>query len=369
MTDAELEQRILDGAPGASIVARNGLAEGTAAQRKARRLGSVLGSQPAVPADLLDTAAIPDDSAVRTELLARYTRLLKVASLLEDELLARAAGISASDQREALILAARWGITVVHQVTDTLADRVQRAAEALRERIDRSPQPADIADLDAARLGTEIAELAAPEGQLAVLSRIKLSGWPTAFSAAPDLDHEWLAVNAAVREPLARLEVEQLDGLLATGAAPFTAWTNRPGDPWQASVPESESGAKPATRLVAVYGLDGVLPPVPGDPAALPTIAAGLVDSWGETVPDVDQATTAAFGFNAPAARAPQAILLVAPPVETEPLTTNVVVAAVGDARKLARVRMATPAGLSRLATVLPLMMLPGSGVTALPLT
>jgi hypothetical protein len=254
-------------------------------------------------------------------------------------------------------------------VNDTLAGRMRRAAEGLQQRIDRSPVPAEIADLDAPRLAAEIAELAAPEGQLAVLSRIDLSGWPTAFTAAPQLDSAWLAVNAAVREPLARLEGEQLEGLLAGGEGPFVAWTNRPGDPWQVSVPASASGAKAATRLIAVYGVDGILPNAPGDPAALPTIAAGLLDSWGETVPDVDQATTAAFGFNAPAARPPQAILLAVPPDESTPLTTDVLVNAVADARRLAHARMATPGDLRRLAVGLPLMMVPGSGVTGVPLT
>lgn len=368
LTDRDLEQQLLSVAPAGSILLGDLTAEGTLAQRKVRRLASALGRQPAVPADLVDDATTPDDSAVRAELLSRYTRLHNVAGLLQAELAARASGGTEEIRNEALILAARWGVTPVVKVDDTLAERVQRAAEALQERIAHAPLPADIADLDAPRLAAEIAELAAPEGQLAVLGRINLSGWPTAFSAAPELDGEWLATNAAVREPLSRLEGELLERLLAGEDPPFVAWTNRPGDPWQVSVPTSASGAKPATRLISIYGVDGLLPDEPGDPALLPTIAAGLLDSWGETVPDVDQATTAALGFNAPAARSPQAILLAVPPDETTALTTGMLVSAVADARRLARARMATPSDLSRLAAAIPLIMLPGSGVTGVPL-
>jgi hypothetical protein len=369
LTEAELERMILDHASPDSAIAGTVPAEGTVAQRRARQLAVALGRQPAVPADLVDTATFPDDAAVRSELVERYARLRTVAQALQAELAGRAAGGTESNRIEALVLAARWGISPVIQVGDTLAARVQRAAEALQQRLDRTPLPADIADLDAPRLAAEIAELASPDGQLVVLGRIDLAGWPTAFTAEPELDNAWLAVNAAVREPLARLETAQLDGLLSGGTPPFVAWTNRPGDPWQVDVPESDSGARAPTRLVAVYGTDGLLPDRPGDPFALPTVAAGLLDSWGETVPDTDQATTAAFGFNAPGARAPQAILLVVPPEPETPLTSDTVARAVENAHQLARARMATPAALSRLGAALPATMLPGSGVTGVPLT
>ena len=47
---------------------------------------------------------------------------------------------------------------------------------------------------------------------------------------------------------------------------------------------------------------------------AEPIVAVGLIDSWAEAVPRRRQRTTAVFGFNAPAARPPQAILLAVPP-------------------------------------------------------
>jgi hypothetical protein len=127
----------------------------------------------------------------------------------------------------------------------------------------------------------------------------------------------------------------------------------------------SPNGLKPATRLIAIYGPAGVIPP---NPAALTTAAVGLLDSWGETVPDVDQSTTAAFGFDAPAARAPQAILLAVPPGEDETLIPSVLVDILSETRELARARMAVPDDLHAFSAALPLMMLPASGATAVQL-
>jgi hypothetical protein len=115
---------------------------------------------------------------------------------------------------------------------------------------------------------------------------------------------------------------------------------------------------------VAVYGPADVDPTNPAQ-----QVAVGLLDSWGETIPAPNQSTSAAFGFNAPAARAPQAILLAVPPVVSDPLTTETLVGIVADTRQLARARTATPDDLGQLATALPLMMLPAAGATAVRLT
>jgi hypothetical protein len=361
LSEEELASLVLATAPEGSTVGVPEPAEGAEAQRRARRIIDILGRQPATPADLVDTGAIPSDDAVRAELRERYERLRDAADLLIDELGVRATSGTAAEQREALLLAARWGITPAVQVEATLQERVSRARDTLQERLNVAPDAAGATALAAHQLATTIAELAAPEGQIAVLSRIDLGGWPTTFTAAPTLDQDWLTLNAPVRESLARLEAYQLDARLQQRPA-LAAWTNRSNDPWQVNVPATATGAVPASRLVAIYGPEGVLP---DDPADLTTVAVGLLDSWGETIPDVEQATGAAFGFNAPAARAPQAILLAVPPVETEPLTPEVLVDIVAEARELAWARMASPAELHAFKAALPLMMLPASGITA----
>ena len=363
LSEEELARLVLLAAPEGSVL--DGLPEppeGAEAQRHGRQLIDILGNQPAAPADLVDTGATPPDDAVRAELRERYERLRNVAALLIDELGVRATSGDAARLREALLLAARWGITPAVQVDDTLEERVSRARDALQERLNAAPDAAGVTSVAAHQLAAAIAELAAPEGQIAVLSRIDLRGWPTTFTATPTLDQDWLTINAPVRVPLARLEAYQLDATLQRRPA-LKAWTNRPNDPWQMNVPAT--GAAPASRLVAIYGPAGVLP---DDTADLATVAAGLLDSWGETIPDVEQATRAAFGFNAPAARAPQAILLAVPPVEDEPLTPEMLVDIVAETRELARARMATPAELHAFDALLPLMMLPASGITAVEL-
>jgi hypothetical protein len=365
LSEEELTLRLLAAAPEGSTVEAPEPPEGVEAQRRSRRIVEILGRQPAVPEDLVDTGAFPPDGDVRAELRERYERLRNVANLLLPELQAAAASGEAARQRTALLLAARWGITPAAQVDDALDERVVGAHDALRERLAAAPDPAGVATLAADQLASTIAELAAPEGQVAVLSRIDLSGWPTTFDAAPALDREWLTVNAAVREPLAGLEAYQLDAELEELWPALSAWANRPDDPWQKAVPATDGGAAPASRLVAIFGPEDVLP---GDPANLTTVAAGLLDSWGETVPDPEQATMGAFGFDAPATRAPQAILLAVPPVENEPLTPSVLVDIVAETRELARARMATPADLHAFDSALPLMMLPASGITAVEL-
>ena len=219
-------------------------------------------------------------------------------------------------------------------------------------------------------VNVSIAELAAPEGQIAVLSRIDIGGWPTIFSADNDLDEQWLSIISAVRSPLARLEAHQLDAsdMLGNRWPPLSRWSNRPHDPWQRGILGHVPGTPvPPSRFIAVYGPQGVLdndPAVPSIP-----VAVGLLDSWGETIPASEQATAASFGFNAPAARAPQAILLAVPPVADEPLTTETLVQIVAETRRLTRARMASPDELSRFGAALPFMMLPAAGATMIELT
>lgn len=365
LSEKDLARLALNTAPTGSTLGTIVPPEGVEAHRRARRIMSILGQQPAVPTDLVDTGALLDDSDVRSELIQRYQQVREVAELLNAELQDALVLGDHTRLNQGLVLAARWGITPAVQVGDQLEERVALAQTALADRLNRSPVVADVVELSAVDLARVIAELAAPEGQIVVLSRINLSGWPTAFAAAPTLDEEWLTVNAAVREPLARLETHQIDALLTGLWSPLSAWTNRPDDPWQINEMPSPNGFKPSTRLVTIYGPAGI---IPANPIALTTVAVGLLDSWGETIPDVEQATTAAFGFNAPAARAPQAILMAVPPVEGESLTTPILVDILVETRELARARMAVPEELNAFSAALPLMMLPASGATSVQL-
>jgi hypothetical protein len=166
------------------------------------------------------------------------------------------------------------------------------------------------------------------------------------------LDDTWLTVAAAVRPALARLESHQL-----TAAQPFAAWANRTADPWQTS-------AQDARPLVAIYA-DPALNP--GAAGAL--VAAAALDQFDEVIPAADQRTGAAFGFDAPAARAQQAILLAVPPSTAPPLDQATLAQILVETRELAHARMARPVDLdSQFWGLAPTCLLPAAGAIATPL-
>jgi hypothetical protein len=104
------------------------------------------------------------------------------------------------------------------------------------------------------------------------------------------------------------------------------------------------------SRLIAAYGTPNVL--------AGPRVAVGALDNWGETVPEPRHTTQAAFHFNAPGARAPQAVLLAVPPVIDQPLDSATLIDTVRETRELAMARMAAVEDLGNLDNVLPFSML-----------
>jgi hypothetical protein len=225
-----------------------------------------------------------------------------------------------------------------------------------------------VAVLDAGAEAAALAELAVPDGRLAILARIPTADLPALQALAPDastglsgFDAEWVSTVAAVRQPMARLELLQLEAALDPATAPFRCWSDRRDDPWQTTVQPGPDGRRPASRMVALFGPQGVLSGA--------DVALGLVDSWGETVPETEHLTTAAFGFNAPAARAPQAILLAVPPNASRVLDTAALVHMLAETRLAARARAADPGELAAAAAALPSAFLPATGPTAVELT
>jgi hypothetical protein len=156
--------------------------------------------------------------------------------------------------------------------------------------------------------------------------------------AAPD---RWLARMSRVRP-----RVGLLQDALATGAAsaaladrgtagrlrvsqwpqPATATV----EPW-AALPTT--GAPPAARTSLVF--EGA--------AAIDrsgSIAGLLVDEWVEVVPSDHETTAVTFGYDAPGATAPQAILLGLPPATPHGWNAAAVEAIVLDARRLSLLRL-----------------------------
>ncbi|MYS95588.1 MULTISPECIES: hypothetical protein [Streptomyces] len=322
------------------------------------------------------------DAGVLADLRTRYTTLRDSAQRLIDELAAARAGGDASALHQALFRALRWGVTpladdndpralyrlltqdpgIVADLTPVAVILAQRAEEAMRARLNAAPAPNTEEPL-----GQAIAELAAPSGQLAVLSGIDAGDFAQAaglHTEAPDpsLDTEWLTVAAAVRPRLAAVEALQLTATYAGGDFPgFTGWTSSPGDPWQTTALEDlrrrrqEAGSQrdAMPRFVAAYTV--------GSPAWAKgqRIAASLLDAWSETAPNSDQVTTATFGFNGPAARAQQAILL-AVPSDLDAgygarLDTPELIEVLAETRELAHARAADPDAIGSYLAAVPM--------------
>lgn len=101
------------------------------------------------------------------------------------------------------------------------------------------------------------------------------------------------------------------------------------------------------------------------------TLAVAVLDSWSEMVPAKRHIVEAAFGFNAPSSRAPQAILLAVPPDELRPLDGETLAHIVLEARQSAHARMATTDDIAPYAALFPFAMLPAqqpTGVSMRPL-
>ncbi|MFC6064374.1 hypothetical protein [Streptomyces ochraceiscleroticus] len=343
-TGAHLERLAADAA-GAPLATR----VGSARHDRAVRLALLLGQSPATAQALADDSAPEvapaDDTAVRL----RYRRVRTVAQAL----LARLRSDSPADRQAALAAARRWGIAPTEVTGETPA---ARAAELLAARLAAAPG-GDLPEPVTADLVPALVSLVSPTGRLAVLGRLRGAEVP-GLSPVPELDRDWLTVVAAVREPLARLEAHQLAAGGPASAGPaFTSWSSRPADPWQT--------ADPPSRLVAGYAAAGL------DIAALGAddeVAVALLDRFGETIPGTQHAPSVVFGFAAPTARAPQAVLLAVPPDPARPLTTADLVAAVAEARLLAHARIARPADLEAARALLPTALLPAEGTLAVPL-
>jgi hypothetical protein len=251
-----------------------------------------------------------------------------------------------------------------------------RAHDALGARLDKAPDPAiaATATLSADRIARALSDLVAPGGGIPVFAHLhrtqiaSTAGAPAAMTVEPleamplagnpgagvnRLDRTWLATIAAVRASAARVESYQFEATLKSWPR-FAAWTNWPNNPWQLDVVRpSHATDPPLPTLVVTYAPAHTLDDENAE------LAVALLDSWTETVPSQEQTVTAALGFNAPASRPPQAILLAVPPVHDAPLDSATMLDILAETRDLVHARMATPRDLHALAAALPTMMVP----------
>jgi hypothetical protein len=373
-----------------------------------QQLVAALGARPAAGRDFNSDPAIQQaaDASVYEELRGRYQKLHASCTSLTDQLQA-----AADDVTRALLLrhALIWGVVPISEPADrealfallldslipetatpltTLTDNV---IKVLQKRLDDAPKPAELAsEVEIASplnkheehkksaipdgiptLAQAIANLASPNSKLAILAcwtrgTLVADSKLTVDQAEKTLDETWLTVAASTRANLARLEALQLEMNL-----PMTAWSSSPSDPWQQKLvaenlarrdtshekqeDESALGLR-IQRFTAAYGT--------AEAWAGEKVAVGMIDAFSEAIPMPHRTSTAAFGFNAPAARAPQAILLAVPPKPRQRLDNTLVQQIVAETRQLSHARTARMEDLGEFQPLTPTMWLQSSGPT-----
>jgi hypothetical protein len=359
--------------PGGFVVDWDGAGQPSAAlaYRRLRRLAALLAGHAA------DGHQVPDEDTQRialwqdhdVELRTRFDRLLATAKELYVAL-----DPDAGDPA-ALRRAWRWGIAPAplddslappeHRLSDEeqLEQQLKQAHTVLGDRLSRIKSLINDEGLtdnktpihQITQALSELSGAAMPifgRGSLAMLEDFG------GLDLAPNLDLEWLETMAAVRPALARLEAHQLGS-----EARWHAWCNTP-DPWALIQPEENASIKQATHVAVCYSPHPTLGRGEGEQDGDAVLAVAVLDSWNETTPAKRHIVEAAFGFNAPSSRAPQAILLAVPPDEARPLDTEMLAHIVLEARETAHARMAMPDDLADYAVLFPFAMLPAQQPT-----
>jgi hypothetical protein len=355
---------------------------GTATERyeRAVRLVGLVGRNPGGRRALSEdpSAVDPATDRIDASLLERYAMVREACAALVRSLRAQVALLGPNNEiggadpailRRLSLACLRWGvapdpprraadpagppITAADRRRHRLIDGARASLDLLEARLAVAPDTAAAAELPHGEFLDAAAALVSPTGQVALTGTVAASDIPSLTRASGErgLDPSWLTVAAAVRPALARLEAHQL-----TASAPLRPWTNRPRDPWQTDTADPR-------RMIAVYGtrqvdLARLAPETP--------VAVAAVDRFSEVIPAADLFTGAAFGFDAPASRAPQAILLAVPPVTAKPLDQETLVQIVAETRELAHARMARPVDLDpQFWALAPTALLPASGAMA----
>jgi hypothetical protein len=91
-------------------------------------------------------------------------------------------------------------------------------------------------------------------------------------------------------------------------------------------------------------------------------VAVAALDAWTDSVPSRSHTTMAAFGFNAPKSRAPQAVLLAVPPDPEQRLDNEGLLDVLLETRELVHARAARPTDLAGLPYASPSPLVHASG-------
>jgi hypothetical protein len=309
-----------------------------AGRDRRQRLATVLGGagdDAPVPAlsggdyEGLPASASADlESAIAANLHARLQRVVNLAQAAHD-FLAPLDPNAAGSESAVSAAATRWRVALddlapesPDDETATTAERLARLVLELKDRLSTAAPLvlAVVGDSPGAefinRLKRAIRSVAG-RPELPVLPVVARSLLPV-LRANDELDREWLEIVAAVRPRLAPLEARQLDPAEAL-------W------PGAVAAPASSSPWKSPGPVVVAYG--------PGVEGAGASVAIAALDGWTDSVPSRRHTTSAAFGFNAPKSRAPQAVLVAVPPDLTQRLDNGGLLGVILETRELAHAR------------------------------
>ena len=270
---------------------------------------------------------------------------------------------------------------------DDINRRIGSATEALARAASAAGDKAQAAVEEAARAILGDAFIVLPEFRLRT---VRLAEWNNVWTnRASLLAHlttgpgatrfpldDWLHGVARVRERLRHLEQAMLLGETLGAARPpaLTAlqFPHRPDDAWlglrfPATLPDGTPFALNEDKLLysAHFGDGGEI-----DPSQPGTTYSGLLlDEWVEVIPTEELTSGLAFHFDRPNTEAPQAILLVTPPVYRGHWRWQDLVDTLNETLDFARMRAVEPAQLDQ--TTLGPLLLPAilSSVTAVPIT
>jgi hypothetical protein len=397
---SELEQRVRwhllrqfpPGAPeGASIELRfdrGGLGDESASFAElvelARALRSLIAE--ARPADSRDLARPEADSEPGIdvpELMRRADAAVAALEELADELQSMADTREPERQTRALMRAAGFGLSMaVPAVTGTgdaarqaLGEQTLEVARDARRRLtavarlrERAPARSETAPQQLVSQATAVlGEVFG--GTFRVLPLFRLG--PEAAEALrgevgtpgddPAPGFTWLARIAHCRDA-ARRFADVLTYAEAQQTAEASLYTRQlpyePGSPWlgQGGLPESRDRDRRDRDTGGRVSIVAHLPHALGRDAS---VCGLMIDEWVEVIPNPTEMTGVAFQYDAPAAQAPNAILLAVPPDARSTWDADGLVSIVVEAFELAKLRAVDPEALVDVGHFLPALYFP----------
>ncbi|HET6625083.1 MAG TPA: hypothetical protein VFG63_01725 [Nocardioidaceae bacterium] len=244
------------------------------------------------------------------------------------------------------------------EVTARLRALVDAVAEVVTQPVPEAEDQAVARHLSVLRSMLGPAQPVLPRWTLAESAPVSasLTGRQGLVAGDPTAPAAWLHRSALVRP-----ELDAFAGLMLHAEAGGSAVADqlsivqlphRPGVPWVA-LPFGELGAPPHGSLGLVLHSWR-----PFDPAR--AFAGVVVDAWTETIPADTDTTAVTFHYDAPGARAPQAVLLAVHPAR-DPTTWSfeLLLDTVNEAADLARMRTLSAAELAPMGSFLPALYLP----------